>query len=179
MDTATEVEVGTITADDIAALKIAETVSFHVYKGEVYIRAGIELSRIGEPRIFTAREQRLLPQTDSWSRERRIDTQGGARGYDGDSSWHGDERTTAFEMVHSASYSREWQTIVSCLRPGDVLGIDFCGDGGSNGNTKPVGIHVDTLHLNVQRGTKHRALRFLVDYCACVDNSARAVKRFG
>jgi hypothetical protein len=177
MSTNTEVEVGTLSVDDVAALRIAETVSFHVHKGETYINASIDVQRVGEPRIFTAREQRVLPQADDWNRKRHIPTGGGARGYDGDSSWRGDERTTAFEMVHSARYSDTWKTIVSLLKVGDVLSLDFCGDGGSNGNTKPYGIHVDTLHLNVRRGDQR--LRFLVDFSACVDNSARAVKRFG
>jgi hypothetical protein len=175
----TTTEVGTITRDDILALKAADVVSLHHYKGVGSLRCSVRNQCGGEPRIFTVTEQRLLPEVDEYERKREITVSSSVSGYVQStmSRWYGDEHSTGFTMFHGGYRDDVLRSVVDTLRPGDVLHLDFRGDAHSNGITKPAGIHVDDVLLRVTRG--NRQSTFLLNCQASLDNSARMVKRHG
>ena len=107
----------TLTADDIAALKLADTVTFHFYAGEGYVRA--HLRNTLQERIFTAHEQRVFPVSDH-DRERRIAVQTTMFGYGddmhGNGGWRLNTEPKAAAFASISACSAIWQTIASLLR---------------------------------------------------------------
>lgn len=173
----TIIEVQPLTRDDIAALKIGDSLSFHHYQGQGSIRVTLRSDSGGEPRIFTSAQQRLLPTPNEWERKREIAVDSSVSGYDDMTGWRGDNSSVGFSMSHGGYvYDDRVRTIVDLLRPADRLHLKFVGDGYSNGVTKPAGIHVDHLTLIVKREGK-RDMHLLMHVSACLDNSARMVKR--
>lgn len=175
--TTEQVVLAGLSPQDIAALREADNVTFHVMKGCGFIRCHLDGYR-GEPRIFTKREQVLFPDVDLRDRRREIGVDQSTHGYTdaGLSTWQADKQTTAFHMEHGSKYDRPWQTVVSLLRTGDVLRLDFVGSN-NNGYLKEAGLHLDSLTLSVTRGK--RRMEFLLATSVCPDNSARMVKRYG
>lgn len=75
----------------------------------------------------------------------------------------------AFCMLHGCRYNAEWQTIVSFLRAGDRLELEFWADYYLEGN-----IYVDSLRLHVHRGEKRMV--FLVSVEVSTDDLARMIR---
>lgn len=167
-----------LTADDISAMRIADTAVFRHYRGVATIEVTIQRRA---PRYFTALEQRLFDESrDNDERRRVITVEGTIGGYEGDSQWRSHERSSAFTMIHSAQYDHPWVYWSRMLvRAGDHLLLRFLGDQHSNGNTKPHGIHVDALHVEIKRTGAKVPMVFPMDVSACYENSARMVRRYG
>jgi len=80
-----------------------------------------------------------------------------------------------FGWIPSAQVSRHWKTIVSLIKPGDVLGIEFDQDAFRNGYCEKADLHHDICNLIVYR--KNKELVFLVDTSVCPDNQARMIQK--
>jgi hypothetical protein len=172
--------VAALTADDLAALRRTDELSFHLYKGRYFIR--LYLRSFGEQRIYTASEQRLFPNTDTGlGRTREIDVSGNTSGYvdhddDGGQRWWGHDTTSAFYSLNG-QYNDMWNTIKGLLKAEDELTLLFSGGAYNNGYTRPAGLHADRLSLAVKRG--NRKMTFIVGVSVTADNTARMVKRHG
>jgi hypothetical protein len=176
MSTTTDTITHTLTRDDITAMTAADSIVFRMHHGDQPGIRAIMRGDLAEPRIYTAREQRLFPNADGRDRTREIHTDGVLHGYADNAQWRGDDFSSAFEMINSSQYDHIWQTIVTCLRVGDRITLDFSGDRYTNGYVSKAGLHADALMLRVARD-KGRELVFLVDVSVCADNSARTVRR--
>lgn len=183
-----------ITSDDIAALKAADSVSFHYYDGRGYMRAavipfwrvrGSAYLRDGGTesgwRVFTAREQRLFPAVSGIgnSRQRDIDVTTSMFGYgEPGETWNlgSAPKATAYEYEGTAQYSKTWSTLVSLFRAGDELQLLWLADNNSE-TIRLADLHTDQLDINVKRGDKE--MRFHVSTRITPDNSARMIKRNG
>ncbi len=103
---------------------------------------------------------------------------------------YGAEGYNCFEMIHVAQFCEVWRTIAQSLKAGDVLTLRWSADNFRNGYVEGARItekdeyrgmelHADALYLEVTRGEgrKRRKLVFLLDVSVCVDNTARMVRR--
>lgn len=166
-----------LTADDITALREADTVTFHHGPENsryvaTCIRAHMRGGYSSEPRIWSAREQRLFNEADrSGDRERTImPARSSVRAY---GQVIGD-RAVAF---HSVSPARDtWQTIVGLLRKGDTLWVEWVADN-NNQNHEAVNFHSDELILHVLRGD--RGFAFKVAVSVGPHNTARMIRPDG
>lgn len=179
-ETVTAVE---LSADDVRALRTADTVSFHYYDGRGYVQLTLDGGeRTGEPRTLTVAEQRAFPQGVDRSAERRrtIDVTTEMHGYgaDGWSSWNAESepRAAAFEMINSAQYSDVWRTLVSLMRKGDRLTLAWVADNNTD-NYRAAGLHGDHLKVIIVRGETR--LTFNLVTAVRPDNSARMIRRHG
>lgn len=181
MSTETTTVLGTISANDVKALRTADTVSFHHYQDGGEIRAS-KWNRSRGP--FDDCEKKYSIAVLSSFAGKFTTT--------ADDDDETGERVTAdnsacFAMEHCASYSEEWQTVAHFLRAGDVLTLHWCADGIANGYFKgatvrqsaEVGagmlLYADTLRLKVKRGEKR--FSFFLDVSICPNNSARMIRR--
>ena len=164
---------GALTADDIAALRAADSVTFHAYHGRGFVRAH---KRPGPGRdTFSTREQRLYSEPDGpTERTREITVDYSAYSYDRPGALAATQ-WAAFHMIHMAQYSPTWQTIVALLHTGDVLRLDWIASGGSNQYVTDAGLHADELRLQVER--RARIMTFSVGHSVTPDNSARMIHR--
>jgi hypothetical protein len=177
---------GPLTADDIAALKLADKVVYSLSTHGSLIRAGIESQRDGN--VFTAREQRLFPKAERSEREREINVLSAAHGYGkhGESRWHWNLEhnpfTTApscFDMAHNAKYDHNLQTLIHSLRAGETLRMIWTGDN-NNDLVREAGLHVDQLDVIVIPAREGAARRsYCVETSVCADNTARMIRRNG
>lgn len=180
MTSTTVTDVPTLTADDVAALRVATSVCFHRNDGRSYIRA--YLRPPSDPPVFSRRQQLLFPGTEAMpgERHREIATTNGMYGYtDTDGTWRvdSDDRTpSAFYMIHSARYNATWPTIASLLSAGEVLHLAWIADNNTD-NIHEAGLHADELDLVTTKGNRKRT--FSVGYQVCPDNSARMIRRHG
>lgn len=185
-DTATTL--GVLTADDLAALKLADSVSFHHStpdNGGPVIRLHLVGGYSDVPRIFTAKEQRVFPMSGilgDRDRYREIAVESSAYGYgaDGRSGFRSDDRPrlACFEMIHSAQVSDTWGTIVRLLKSGDRLTLSWIADNNTD-NVRNSGLHNDELRLFVCRAGQQKPYVFHVASSVCPDNSARMIKENG
>lgn len=171
--------VGVLTADDVKALRRAETVVFRLRNGRYTIEAGI--GWMTEARTYTAAEQRIFPDlsTGSSERERVIETFGAIQPYG--SGTYTARYSTGFAMINSAQFTQTWITIASLLRAGDVLSLRFLADAHTNDNLRKAGLHGDVLRLDVTRDQGHlvidgTVLAFDVISSTSPDNTARMVR---
>lgn len=167
-----------LSADDITALRTADSVTFHLnigFDSRYYsgIRC-IERDFTGEPRIYSAKEQRVFPVADGLERRRHITVpMNTAGGYDErGGSYAAGNGSQCFEMLSSSKYSDTWQTIAGLLKIGDEIRLKWTADYGSSPVTREAGVHVDQLLLMVQRANGSR-LHFIVRQSTCRDNTAR------
>lgn len=180
-----------LTADDVAAMQDADSVSFHFYEGKFFVRCHMDDSVTSTPRIYTAKQQRVFPFAESreyngviyTDRERKIFVRGMCHGYTGSlGMWTATPdnypNATAFDMVHSARYAPEWRSIVSLLRPGHRFGILFTADNNTD-TVREAGLHIDMLSVHIGMPKQNRVLSFLLSVSTCKDNTARMVKRNG
>jgi hypothetical protein len=75
-------QVGLLYISDVQALRRAEAVSFHTGEATAWVDASLTAADFGEPRIYTAKEQRLFPDAEGLGRRRRIEVAGDIVGYD-------------------------------------------------------------------------------------------------
>lgn len=153
--------IGTLTKLDIRAMRDADSVSFHYHAGESHVSCS---KRVKDAGPFDERERRydIICTSDVtvYRDDNREDRHAAA----------------CFAMIHSSQYSEEWQTLVSCLKPGDVLSMRWVA-ADNNGYLKSAAgekLYHDRLYVKVKRDT--RRLSFHVDDSVCPNNSARMVR---
>lgn len=178
MTTTTDVELGTITRDDLEALRVADAVTFS-YRPEVAGQIRVRLDS-HNGRIFTAREQRLFGDADEMGRRRAIGVQTRMYGHgqDGTTAWNLSDsaNTAAYVGFQSAQYYHVWRTIASLLRVGDMLTLSWVADN-NNDNLRAAGLHRDELFLVVRRGDN--TLHLHLQTSVCPNNTARMIRRHG
>lgn len=181
-------EIAPLTADDVASLRKADSVTFHYFRGAGVIHTHLRGGYTGSLRIFTARQQRLFPDTDSYSadRKREIAVRSTLFGYadGGETGWRlsdgndsGPCNPSAFYMIHSGQYNLEWSTIANLIHAGDVLQLVWAADN-NTGYARDNGLHFDELVIKIQRNGKI-VHTFRVAYSVTPDNSARMIQRYG
>lgn len=168
-----------LTNEDVAALRLADSLAFYHYEGRDYIRAWLRGGYSGNPRIFTRREQQLFPDThDPQDRERRISCTGSVYGYtpDGEHDWTDQQHpdVSCYEPGVGGRYLATWATLASLIKPGDRLALKWIADIHER-LTRDYRLHCDTLHLVITRGK--RVLTFLLSDRVSPDNSARMIRR--
>lgn len=169
---------------ELAALRMADVITFHVYQGRGFIRA--HLNALHE--IYTAREQHVFATVNiDGGRYREIACEFRAKGFggDGERCWSYEldhaPKLSAFASVSGTDYGdNAWPTTAQALRVGDRLCLSWIADN-NNAVVKDAGLHRDQLTLRVARGdaAKPRSLAFLIAVATSLDNSARMVKRAG
>ena len=154
--------VGLLYIGDVRALRRAEIVTFHSTGHGSWIHAGLSAPATGEPRIYTAMEQRLFPDADCSGRWRRIAVDADIAGFDDQRRWH--ERhlpgAAAFTIVDTAGVNEVWRSIAVFLRVGDVIRLRWRADNTVDRLADP-GWHRDELSIGVHRG--RRRWLFLLD----------------
>jgi hypothetical protein len=169
--------------DALAALREADSLTFHVHQGRGFIRAYLDAHR---DNIYTAREQRLFatPQ-EHGGRRREIPCEYGAMGYrvHGETAWTaaGAPHMAAYASVTSSRYGDgTWSTTAAALRVGDRLYLSWVADNNTV-TLDTYGLHADYLTLRATRGEagKERALAFHVAHSVAPDNTARMIRRNG
>jgi hypothetical protein len=172
----------TLDGDDVAALRLADCVSFCRHEQQNYILAWLRGGHEDDLRVFTAQEQRLFPGTAPHipDRKRRIDCAGSVYGYppeDNQRAW--DHLTKpgviCYEPNVGGRYSDTWTTLAGLLKPGDRLWLRWTADI-SQALRHDYGLHRDTLHLIIQRGEER--LTFLLADRVTVNNSARMIRPY-
>lgn len=187
-ETEPTIEVGTLTKDDLFALRTADGTSFHKWKNDEGVVIRCYLRHASNGRTFSHREQLVFPEPHTGTeRMRTIYVTGSVSGYayadyaDPEnhhySNWLGDASSTAF-VSGGGRYDRTWTTIAQCLRVGDVVSLAFLGDHHSNGYVKVAGLHADSCELRVTRGGNRQALVFEVATTVTPSNSARMVQQY-
>lgn len=159
-----------LTRQDIEALRRATTVSFHAGPNLIggwgmYIRATWESGRaptVKTKDLFPTDHYPEFAKPERYERERVIVTQTDPVRYD------------AFAMVHSSQYSNRWQTIAAFLRKGDIVGLVWRPDYGTNDYLRQHRLHADELHLVIARGKKNYT--FCVATSVTPENTARMVR---
>ena len=156
--TETAVELGTLSALDLKALRLAESVSFHKMAGEKTCTIVCN-KRAKNPGPFDQKEVSY-----------EVATNFTARVYDCDG--FSAEKCRCFDMIHTSQYDECWQTTVAALKAGDVLTLEWVGD--CNQYTKDAKLHSDKVYLVARRHGKKS--KWLVGDCVCPNNSARMIK---
>lgn len=130
-----------LTSVELKLLREATSVSFH----HGTLASGDTVARI---RLHD--ERRLLGGNDnelSFDFVSEIEVASAVRSYRRDVR---NELHNCFHMLHAASMSRRWQTVVSSLRPGDELALQWVHANDSD-SLRKAGFHADELALVVQR----------------------------
>jgi hypothetical protein len=177
-----------LTRDDIAAMNAADDVSFH-HNPEDNGPGSIRLYRrslLVTDRIWTAREQRLFPETHTSAERVRTlaNLHSAMSGYaQPDTSTTAWNNTTepladAFTTTGGCSYNDDWRTIVGLLRPGQRLALKWTADNNTE-NIRWAKMHADELRLLVYRPHHAWPRSFLIQARVAPDNSARMIRRYG
>lgn len=173
MTTTTDTATTVLTADDVKALRKAETVIFRLRQGRYTIEAGIGKA-LSDNRPYTDVQRRLFPDRayGSSDRDRTLTVSGYICSYAGRPT---SEDSNCFAMIFNANYAETWKTIAGLLRAGDELSLTFKGDAHTNEALRKVGMHGDVLVLNVHR-TDGSTMTFEVAHSTGPDNTARMVQ---
>lgn len=155
-----------LTAEDIAALRMAESVTFHHYDGQSVIR--VQIRGHGEPVIFTARQQRLFPKPGTFDSERmrEIACDHSINSYQGIREPRTTQCFTGFLSLPPA----HWHTIAGSLRKGETIELQWVGSN-NNQYEDDAGLHHDALYLKAGQRV------YLVDTSVCPDNTARMIRQ--
>ncbi len=182
MSTATETQVGTLTADDVKAIQKAEQVVLRHYQGATTLETSLNRYLAGDPCIYTKSEQRLFPEPGTLTRERGriIPVRGAISSYEDDSASRCDpEVARGFWMTSSAQYHEVWRTIASLMKPGADVLVSFVGNAHSNDNTKAAGLHADVVRIGLTYKGAQRPLVFEIDTSIGRNDTGRMVKPRG
>jgi hypothetical protein len=153
---------GLLFISDVQALRRAEAVAFAAADGVGRIDASLTTLAGGEPRIYTATQQRLFPDPVGHHRRRRIEVAADIAGFDLSRRWHDHQLpgATASASISAAQFHDVWRSVAAFLRVGDVMRLRWQADH----NTDQLiawGLHRDDLHIEVRRG--RRLWTFLLD----------------
>ena len=148
----------------LAALRMANTVSFHHTDGKSTIRASKLLKTELNP--FAPREASVTVPCNARISDYERGAKQGTEVYG-----EGLESYTAFAWQ---SLDDPWQTIASSLKVGDELTLHWLRGGFSTVAMKSADLHCDALYLRIRRGNKR--LTFLVEFY-CGENTNRRMVR--
>lgn len=176
-----------LTAEDLAAARIADDVCMHLNEERSVIR--LSLRAQGDPAVYTARQQRLFTITGLGSeRARDIHVSGVAFSYgEGDDvgwrwdsldGWNSGDPAGPPRCFYNMWELDVWRTIVGGLRVGDRLRLLWSADD-NNGYVTEAGLHTDRLQLAAEDPERKRIRAWNLGWSTCQDNSARMVRRFG
>jgi hypothetical protein len=167
----TERETISLSADDVAALRMADSVSFSVYEGEAYIVAYLN-KRFSPNPIFSVKEQKLFEADDHDFRERSrkiiCDSHRviNYQPHDSDAQY----RCHHYDQFRNA----EWVTAANALRVGEQLTLEWVA-GNDPIERKEGDWHRDELRLVAgKRVGKSRT--WLIDVYVGPDNLNRMVR---
>lgn len=176
----TTTKLHTVTADDVAALRGADSVTFHVHDGRGYIRAYLNTPM---HRVLTRRQQQVFgeesPLPEQRMREITCEWLASGFGENGARSWSTDDASnmSAYANVSAGQISDGlWNTTATLITPGDVLTTVWCADNNTD-VIRDAGLHSDRLTLRAENGKRER--RFHVETSVGRDNSARMIRRDG
>jgi hypothetical protein len=186
--TTIDTAVASLTADDVASLRKADSITFHYFRDAGVIRTHLRGGYAAPRRTFTARQQRMFPDTNSYSpdRQREINVITTMHGYadNGATGWRlsevgssGASNPAAFHMNHSGQFSPKWMTIANLIHAGDFLHLVWTADNNTE-TLRDLDLHADELVLKIERNG--RIVHTLhVAHSVAPDNSARMVQRYG
>lgn len=146
-----------ISKGDIVALKTCDVVSFHHVREQSFFNA-------------TKRES----ETNPFESTRRIDCNTMFDDYGSSGEKISPKDMKCFEMEHFPRVSAEWQTIIGCLKEGDLLTLYWQRDALRTEALQEAGFCGDKLTLIVTRGKK--ALHFVIDTYCGRNNTARMIQ---
>jgi hypothetical protein len=155
----------------VAALRQADSISFHHNDGQSYINASKKV-------VQTARDPfgRTEVTINVPCKARINDYERGIVGY-----WVRPDEMKDYRCYENTAYPSEpggpWQTIAGLLKPGDELTLAWSRGGIGTLGTRAHGMVGDMLELVVQRDRKR--MTFLLDTQVGEDNTARMCKRTG
>lgn len=181
--TVTSVEQLTLSTDDVTALRTCESISFHRRQDRSFIRA--TLDTIVDTRTYSAKEQRLFPETRDIGhadRARVIPVTSSIYGYrDGGTETSWTHRTypqaLCSALISAARYHDLWPTIATAIRPGDRLHLSWIANNTTE-TLRQAGLHQDYLHLTAVRD--QRQLTFHVaDEVSPPHFPVRMIRRHG
>ncbi len=179
MNSTTETTVGKLTANDLKALRKADSVHFY-YRGSQVTNGAAESKACASKRI--ANPEPFERSSIDWEFDLPAEHRG-----------KGIKRDTlrASGGVSCAQFHEEWRTVADLLKVGDELTavwyancenngyVDRAVIGPASGSESNVGegmgLHADCLFLLVKRGKK--TMKFLIECRICPDNTARMLKQ--
>lgn len=180
-----------LTADDVAALRMAESYSFHThsaYNGSILRLYTNAPGAVDDAVVFSKRQQVLFPEIHNKdTRARTLTIDGAASGY-GENLGHGGWQWPSWtgsqvqeptpECFFSGYLKDQWRTIVRSLRVGTVLKIEWTADNNTE-IARDAGLHLDEVRLIATTVTRTGSRRdvFNVGWATCRDNSARMIRR--
>ena len=150
----------------VAALRKADTVSFHRHGEESYISATKKCEPCASD-PFAPREREVRIPADFTF------VNGGGQ----DTIPYGSE-FVAFEWVSSAQYDRAWQTIAHFIKAGDILCLDWYRGAMNSSMLASHGLVGDMLSISIRRGEgkNEKHFTFLIDKSVSENNTARMIK---
>lgn len=164
----------TLSTEDVAAMRLAEEVSLHHDDGTSLIRLYLRGSwQPQPPRVFTARQQRLFPNTrdvGAHERSRTIACEAALSGYDEPIM----DRSTVSCFWAGSALRDTWRTVTDLVKPGDRVTLHWVA-GNNNEYLTDAELFNDEVLLCVARGK--RKLVFAVAHTICADNTARMIAR--
>jgi hypothetical protein len=138
-----------LSKEDIKRLKTADRICFDFYRKD-----NEEIHQI----------RAIKELRDEWNSEKTIEIPIGSSF----SGTYENEVKSCFYMLHAPQQSRPWQTIISLLRAGDEIEVQWCKGYGDCTLLERSSITVDYLYLHIWRenGKEKRDVKysFFVDY---------------
>jgi hypothetical protein len=177
-----------LTADDVAALKLANSFTLHTHPTldrldgapgsllRVYVRADHQ-------GVYTTRQQILFPDfMYTGTRARDIIIGGSVKGYGpklGAPGWAwpltwGEDKEPAPQCFFSGYERDVWATITRAVRVGTLLKVEWTADNNTE-TSRDAGLHLDQVKLVAKTG-KH-VDHWNIGWSACLDNTGRMVRR--
>jgi hypothetical protein len=168
MNVALETEKGALTSMDVKALKQCNQVSVS-HRGK---------ARYGEGTLRCVKKLEQKGPFDPDERVHLIECESTVRCYKGDSEgieqFSGDENFRCNELLFNYTSSvTEIGSLAEILRVDDVISLKWIGS--HNGYTREAGLHMDSLNVEIKRGSKR--LTFCISNHTCPDNTARMIQR--
>ena len=145
---------GLLSISDVQALRRADTVSLSAADGGGVIDATLTAGAGVRPRIYTAKEQALFPDTCGPDR-RRIEVAADIAGFDTAGRWHDHQLpgATAATTIGGAQLAEVWRSTAAFLRVGDVVRLRWHADVTTDQLTSR-GLHRDDLLIEIRRGAR-------------------------
>jgi hypothetical protein len=146
---------GLLFISDVQALRRADTVSFHSADGGGVIDATLTALAGDHPRIYTAKQQVLFPDTVGQDRRRGIEVAADIAGFDTARRWHDHQLpgATATATIDGAQLHEVWRSVAAFLRVGDVVRLRWHADVTTDQLTSR-GLHRDDLRIEIRRGAR-------------------------
>jgi hypothetical protein len=153
---------GLLFISDVQALRRADTVRVHAADGVGVIDASLTTLAGDQPRIYSATEQRLFPDTDGQARRRRIAVAADIAGFDTIRRWHDHQLpgATATTVLGCAQLHEVWRSVAAFLRVGDIVRLRWHA-GIETDRLTAYGLYRDELLIEVRRGKQ--TWTFLLD----------------